>query len=1289
MTATATPSEGRKSRWRHVPLGELFATYGNTAGGDDEVLKTGHEPIHDSKSGACVVAWPESGRWWCSSCRVSGDAASYLMAAESIDYPEAAKRLTEQYGAPPDDLPQIIGRARQLRHVTADALAALVASNDPPRLFVQEDALVRLVPTKDSALVVQAVSDAHIRNELTAAADFVYIKIDRKTGEELRIPFPPPTEVVADVLAQPGWPFPHLRGVVDRPTLRRDGSLLDTHGYDEASGLYLSRAPGLQVPPIAEQPAPEDVARAKALLSVVIQDFPFVDDSDRATAFALGLLPFVRELVDGPTPLHMLEAPTPGVGKGLLADVLTHPSCGRAGRTMVTQARDDDEYRKRLLAVLREQRQAIQFDNINRVLDSGALCSVLTAWPAWSDRLLGVNVTLTVPVRCTWLATANNVAASMEVARRTVRCRLDPQVERPWMRSGFRIERLFEWVADRRGDLIWAYLTLARSWIAAGRPAWKGRALGSFERWSDVVGGILQHTGIPGFLDGLESFYESADTETGVWRAFVSAWWETFHDQEVGARDLFPIAKDTDGLDLGNSTSERAQQIRFGKMLGRQRDRVIAGYRLAATRLDHKLQMWRLLPTTSPQSPNPPPMGDEGYVGDVGVCSPTPIPASVPVGDDFPRGMGAKTYPDIHNIPPEEPGECLICRRPSPRSLTPCLECLSTEPVTEPSGGAVAGGYTLITNQAELAEALPVLLAATAVGLDTETAVAAGTDPADRKNKTALDPRQGRVRLVQLATADQTFVIDHFLVSDLSPLAPLFTKGGPVLVGHNIKFDLEFLAATGLPIPSTLVFDTMLAAHLLEDAATTHPKGHFGLGQVVARYLGTPIDKAEQTSDWSGPLSQEQLEYAARDATVLLPLKRKLGGLLREAELERAALIESRAIPAFVWMGVAGAPFDLGAWEGLGNQAAQQRDAIEAELYELAGHPVNPFAKGKKIGEPLNWGSSKQVKEFFVQRGHQIDSTSADNLKTLADQDPAAKLLLDLREAGKRATTYGESFSKYVQRIDGRIHPNWTQIGSRAGRTSCSHPNLQNVPKSRDYRACFRPRDGRVLVKADYSQIELRIAAHISRDRRMLQAYQQAEDLHSVTAAAVLGRSNGSVTPEARQAAKALNFGLLYGMGWGTFKEHARTHYGVELTDDEAMSHRNAFRRTYSGLTAWQRRQGGDFGSGPIDTRTLAGRRRLAVENYTEKLNSPVQGTGADGLKLAMALLWETRDRVPSAELVLEVHDEIVLEVDEHDADQAREWLTECMVQGMAELVKDVPIVVEPQIMRDWSGSSK
>jgi DNA polymerase-1 len=391
-----------------------------------------------------------------------------------------------------------------------------------------------------------------------------------------------------------------------------------------------------------------------------------------------------------------------------------------------------------------------------------------------------------------------------------------------------------------------------------------------------------------------------------------------------------------------------------------------------------------------------------------------------------------------------------------------------------------------------------------------------------------------------------------------------------------------------------------------------------------------------------------------------------------------------RALPALVWLEGTGAPFDADGWGALAEQAARRQVELDQALTQASGTRGSTDLFGESYGT-VNWGSPEQVKRVLMARGHVVERVDEATLARLLDVELLAQLLLDYREAAKRVGTYGLDFLKHVHSTTGRVHADWHQLGSRAGRMSCSKPNLQQVPRDRAYRACFRPADGRALVKADFSQIELRIAAEIADDARLLAAYANSEDVHVLTAAEVLGRRNGAVTREDRQAAKALNFGLLYGAGGPTLRATAKTSYGVELSESEAGTFRRRFFDLYTGLRRWHRRQPGE--ERPVDTRTLAGRRRLGVTRFTEKLNTPVQGSGADGLKAALALLWETRDRCPSAAPVLVVHDEIVLECDAADADRARDWLTDCMTRGMQGFLTRVPVVVEATIERDWSGT--
>jgi DNA polymerase-1 len=370
-----------------------------------------------------------------------------------------------------------------------------------------------------------------------------------------------------------------------------------------------------------------------------------------------------------------------------------------------------------------------------------------------------------------------------------------------------------------------------------------------------------------------------------------------------------------------------------------------------------------------------------------------------------------------------------------------------------------------------------------------------------------------------------------------------------------------------------------------------------------------------------------------------------------------------------------GVGFDAGAWRQLADEAEQRRQELEAQMNALVPLGERLFEPGER-----NWDSPEHVKAAFAQLGVTLDSTADEDLASV--NHPLAALMREYRTLAKRTGTYGLEWLRHVE--GGRVYPMWRQCSTRSGRMSCSNPNMQQLPRDARYRRCFRAAPGHVLIKADYSQIELRLAAKIANEERMIEAYQRGEDLHTKTAQAILGKTE--VTKSDRQLAKAINFGLLYGMGAKMFALYARVNYGVDLTEEQAKTYREKFFATYPGLARWHRKQAGKTSGRPVMTWTILGRRRLDVLQYTEKLNTPVQGSGADGLKAALALCWQRRSECPSAKLVLAVHDEIVIEVPQADAEQARDWLVRCMMGGMQPLLDPVPCVVEATIAPTWGG---
>src|SRR5262245_37229148 len=576
---------------------------------------------------------------------------------------------------------------------------------------------------------------------------------------------------------------------------------------------------------------------------------------------------------------------------------------------------------------------------------------------------------------------------------------------------------------------------------------------------------------------------------------------------------------------------------------------------------------------------------------------------------------------------------------------------------------------TVVTEPAALTRLLPQLYAAPRLGVDTET--------------TGLDPLTDRLRLLQLATTDRVIVVDLATVP-LPMLAALFTQEREWLV-HNGLFDVRFVTAGGLQWSGRL-FDTMLMSQLLGAGTPEGNLGQSGLGAVVQRYLGLQLPKDLQHSRWDGRLTATQLEYAVRDAAVLLPLADRLAHALRTNRLERAAQVENACVPALAWLERAGLPVDAKRWRARAQQEAERVRLLEMQLQALVSSETGlfPFLDTAVV----NWQSPAQVRALLQTRGHQLTATNSKTLSSL--EDPLVSVLLEYRDAVKRVSAYGREWvDNYCHPKTGRLHANYFQLGAWSGRMSCGNPNVQTIPRTADYRSLIRVEAGRALIKADWSQIELRLAAVIAHERGMLEAFRAGHDLHTVTAARVLGVPVEQVTKHHRQLAKSLNFGLLYGMGARGLRGYAASQYKVTLTPAEAEQHRRRFFQTYPGLRRWHRQTAAWLeGEGRVETRTLAGRRQLAVKHFTVALNAPVQGSGADGLKLALARLYHHRTEAPEACLIAVVHDEVVAEAPAALAEQTAAWLTRHMTAAMQELVGEaVPIVVETSIGRDWAGS--
>ncbi|MBI4566305.1 MAG: DUF3854 domain-containing protein [Planctomycetes bacterium] len=471
-------------------------------------------------------------------------------------------------GSEVGEIAPIYAGQADLHETVMRAWDAVVRFNTPPKMFLFGSfEVVRISTAQNAEPVIGHLGPDGMRLVLARSSKWFLLDSNGNLKDAK-----PPTDVARAMLADDLCPLPVLDRIIRAPIVAPDGELVMTEGYHPRTRVYYF--PGhLEIPAVSTSPSHEEIQVAKQMiLEDLLVDFPFVSQADQANAVALFELPFIRELIDGPTPIHLIEKPTPGTGAGLLADVISLSTRG-GNCPLMTEGREEEEWRKRITAALMASPEVLLIDNLRHRLDSAALSAAVTA-KVWSDRKLGQSLVVSLPVRCAWIVTGNNPAVSSEIARRCVSIRMDAKVDRPWHRptESFKHPELRLWAAENRGRLIWAALTLARAWFAAGCPR-SSTTLGGFEEWSKVMGGILQVAGIEGFLENRQKFYDRADREGEQWRTLISVWWGRFGGDEVGTKELFGlISEDEIPFELGKGT-ERSQKTRLGVELARSVDR--------------------------------------------------------------------------------------------------------------------------------------------------------------------------------------------------------------------------------------------------------------------------------------------------------------------------------------------------------------------------------------------------------------------------------------------------------------------------------------------------------------------------------------------------------------------------------------------------------------------------------------------------------------------------------------------------------------------------------------------
>lgn len=514
-------------------------------------------------------------------------------------------------------------------------------------------------------------------------------------------------------------------------------------------------------------------------------------------------------------------------------------------------------------------------------------------------------------------------------------------------------------------------------------------------------------------------------------------------------------------------------------------------------------------------------------------------------------------------------------------------------------------------------------------------------------------------------------------------------------VGHNLKFDYTLLARHGLTA-EPLAFDTMMAEWLAFPASR-----NLGLKSLAWVRLGiemTPIDQLigsgrNQKTMAEVPIA-DAAPYAAADAEICLRLRPILEKELRERGQQ--ALFEDLEMPlvrVLAAMEMAGIVLDTEFLAGLSDELTERLGVIEAELYDMVGHPFNVNSTQQLSGVLFEELALKPPDGTRRTAAGKF-STAADVLDSLKEEHEAVALVLEHREMAKLKSTYTDALRERVNPATGRVHTSYNQTGAVTGRIASSNPNLQNIPirteLGRQIRRAFVAARGHRLLAVDYSQIELRVVAHVANDETMIKAFNEDQDIHATTAAAVFGIELESVTADQRREAKAVNFGLIYGMSaFGLTR-------ATDLTLAEAEDFVQVYFERFPGVRNYidrVRKKAAEEGF----TETLLGRRRyfpqlskngtpstaqVRARAEREAVNSPIQGSAADIIKLAMIALPDALEEAGlKAEMLLQVHDELVFEVPTKELTKTAEVVQKVM-RGAYKL--KVPLKTDAKSGLNW-----
>ncbi len=602
------------------------------------------------------------------------------------------------------------------------------------------------------------------------------------------------------------------------------------------------------------------------------------------------------------------------------------------------------------------------------------------------------------------------------------------------------------------------------------------------------------------------------------------------------------------------------------------------------------------------------------------------------------------------------------------------------------------GSYRLVKTEAELRNLVEQIRASGTCAIDVETT---SLRPVEAELVgIALSPRTGEGCYVPIGHAPEATPGPQIPLDIVrAHLGPVLNDAGVVKAAHNANFDLIVLHQHNIEVQG-MSFDTLIAAYLLD------PTGrNLGLKGLALQELGvemTPIEdligkgKNQATMDLVN--AERVAPYACADADMTLRLVARFKPLLQERRVWKLFTeVEMPLVPVLVDMECTGVALDVQFLGQMSRELSARLHELEQRIQQMVGYAFN-LNSSQQLSEALftKLGLPTQGVPRGTSGRH---STAAEVLESLKGKHPVMDLLLEHRQLSKIQSTYVDALPQLVNPQTGRLHTSWNQTGTVTGRISSSDPNLQNIPIRTDLgrrvRRAFVARPGCLLLAADYSQVELRILAHLSGDESLLSAFQQGEDIHASTASKILGVPLEQVTPDMRRLAKSINFGLIYGMSdWGLASR-------TELTQKEAQEFISKYFAQYPRVRGYLdgiKQQAAELGY----VETLLGRKRyfpelqpgskaapnLKAAAQRMAINHPIQGSAADIIKIAMLRLHdELQKRKLASKMILQVHDELVLEVPDQEID-AVATLVRSIMEDAYKL--DAALKVDIKTGRHW-----